>query len=421
MKPDMIYISAFLFFVILASALLIHPVLADENTTVPNSTSVGGMEIHTITRMENQAGIIYIARGDDYTLSGAWDPVNNLKKEVSFWLFGSYGSLAPIYDQPVDVNIENNYHVYLKSLQTGSLNAGTFIGVIQFTGKNGIKEIEYDAVNEELSSPFRAVQSVPIRGDSPSGVYTKLLTMIRNLDFCDDTYRLYEIRVEEPWISVDDSQSNGDTKDPEVTLHGETNLGPSNSLIAILDLDKQVTAAKLKEATKPLKIYEYKDANHPRNTWNLTFKTSTLYPGDHEIIVKSLRFNVETSAKFIIRDLWENPTPTPTPVRVIGFPTTEPTPPPIPTPTEVPTPPAVIIQTPQPTTIITTAIPTTVPTPVPTLIIETPIPTETKKMFLNAKPDSPLGKSLSTMPISPIIPITGLIVAFLVLRRRNHE
>jgi hypothetical protein len=213
---------------------------------------------------------------------------------------------------------------------------------------------------------------------------------------------------------VEDSQTNGDLTDPEVTLHGETNLGPTNSLVAIIDVEKQVTQAKLKEATRVLRIYEYKDASHPRNTWNLSFKTSTLYPGKHTITVKNLRFNVETNADFNLKEIWNNPTPTPTPIRVIGFPTTEPTPTPIPTPTTVPPTPVVIVQTPVPTTIA----PTPVPTPPPTIIIETPTP---KKLFMNAKEDSPLGKSILSMPINPIIPITGLVVAFLVLRRRAND
>jgi len=395
------------------------------NITVYNGTSssTGGMEIHTVQKIDNQEGVLFVARGDETIISGTWNRETNYNKLMQFWLFGTYSSLDYIYAQPLTVDTQDIYHVYLTAEQTSGLKTGKYIGLIQSSGRDG-RLISYDKRNEELVSPFRDIEPVSILGDTPGGVYQKLIAMLSNETFNDDTYRLYDIRVEDPWVGINQNYGDGDPYDPKLYISGETNLGSLNALTITLDVEKQTNKKMLEEATKVLKIYPYTDPMHPRNTWNFSFQTAGLYPGKHSLLIKSPRFGTQTSTVFDLSEAWQTPTPIPTPQRVLGFPSPTITPTPIITFTVVPTVglATTVIPTNQSYAVVegeTWTLSPTVP-PAPEITTEATA-TPAKRGFLGAKADSPVNKSLSSMPVGVEIPLFSVIVGLLLIARRARE
>lgn len=398
-----------------------------ETVCSGNSCSSGGMEIHTVVKVDDQAGVIFIARGDEAIIGGKWDSLVNYNKLTSFWLFGTYSSLDYIYDQPIMVDAENNYHIYLNTAQTSSLKTGKYIGLVQFSGRDG-RKVNYDFKTDELISPFRDVDPILVKGYTPGMVYQNLMSLLSNQTYNDDIYEIYDIRVEDPWINIYQNYDDGNIYDPELYVSGETNLGISNTLTITLDAEKQTNNKLMEEATRVLRISPYTNPMHPRNIWNFTFPTTGLYPGKHSLLIKSLKFGIETTTEFNLQEAWATATPTPPPIRIVGFPTTASTPTPIPpiiapvvaTPTQIN-----VINTPLPTNqsyaVVSgqeswTVSPTPIPTAVPVIATTT-----AKKLMLNAKADSPIGKSLQGLPINPIIPVVSLIAgAFVITRKRER-
>jgi len=389
------------------------------------SCSSGGVDIHTVIKVDDQAGVLFIARGDDALISGRWDSSANYNKLTSFWLFGTYSNLDFIYDQSVTVDAENNYHIYLTPEQTNGLKIGKYIGLVQFSGRDG-RKISYDTRANQLISPFRDVEPISTLGFTPGMVYQEFMALLANKTYNDDIYEIYDIRVEDPWINVNQNYAGGDIYNPELYISGETNLGTSNTLTITLDPERQTNSKLLEAATRVLKVNTYPNPLHPRNTWDFIFPTTGLFPGWHTLLIKSMKFGVQVETRFELREEWNPITPTPTPRIVVGFPSTPATPTPIPQPT-VEVPPAVV------STVVAVSSPlpqdqsyvvkgqeswTLSPTPIPSKVsTAVPTPTPTKKLFLNAKADSPIGKSLQGMPINPIVTIMSLIAGiFLFIR-----
>jgi len=411
-------------------------------------------------------GVTYVARGDGAVISRTYPNATlhsaTVHKEVHFWLFGTQSNLDKLLDYTdIIIDSQGAYHIYLTPSVTSGLTPGIYYAVVQSAGANGKMDVTYNANQNRLESIYTYMEATPLAGDSPGKTREKLLAMTKEGDWCDDQIEEFELRVEDPWVSIDDSYTDWDEENPTMYLAGATNLGNSNQLTIILDPDNQITPKEIERATRTIKVEQYTDPMYPRNLWHFNFSTSGLYPGDHEILLKCPKFGIEVKTKFtLVEDKWPILTPTPTPKRYItGFPDS-PTPnvtkPPVGQLQYVNSPDAIIpISTTEVASTGDTSISKTgdtaanpyVPTPdvtqaptpaalqtvvgavttsggsyaveytlgqEPTMPPET---TPTKRLLLNANPNSPIGSSLQSMPLEPAVAILGLLAAFVVMRR----
>jgi hypothetical protein len=421
--PEIIYVT-----------ILITPVPTRIPTTIPTPIPTplpgsglwSGKDIKVFPIGDNQEGVTYIARGDEGVISRNYPtPLKiSTKREAYFWLFGETINLDRIFSKEVVVDSADVYHIYFSALDTNGLEPGKYKALVQFVGDNGKRDIVYDPKNERLDSIYAAVESTPASsGDSPMKIRDKLLAMLNNRVWCDDTYEEFEIRVEDPWISIDDSWSDGDLVNPQMHVSGATNLGIRNGLTLTIDADQQITEREKMRATRGITIEPYTDPQYPRNKWAYNFSTSALYPGKHDLTLKSPKFGLVATSFFELVESWPMLTPTPTPQRyIMGFP-------------EEPTPnttirPIEIIQTQEPIVnqnpgipggyvmvdgVVVTEDVTQVPVQVAPLTFATP----TKALLLNAKPDSPVGNSLAAMSLDPMLVILGLLAIVVLVKKHD--
>lgn len=401
------------------------PTPTTQTTPLPGSGLSGAQKLKIFVGGD-RTGTIYVAKGDSGVISRDYPtPIKaSTKREARFWLFGTVSNLDWILDKEVVVDSQDVYHIYLDPMETSGLTPGKYEAVVQFVGENGRLDITYDRANQRLDSIYAAVESVPVGGDIPTKFENKLVNMLSNQQWCDDKFETFNVVVEEPWISIDDSWWDNDPTDPTMHVSGATNLGITNGLVITLDPNNQITPREKQRATRVVNITNYEDPTYPRNVWKFHFSTAGLYPGTHELVLKSPRFSLETSTQFELVEEWPILTPTPLPrVYIKGF-QEEPAEVPTldqdaPAPTIVPE----VYYTPVPTTPEGSYVvvqgegkPAVVSTPEPTPV--TPEETPTERMFLNARPDSPVGSSLNAMPFDPAIAILGLLAVLVLVRKR---
>jgi len=386
--------------ILVLSLLLCYPVTADVSVSA---------QIPVVK--EDLSGMIPVARGDVLTIDcgSGGTPGNSTS---FFWLFSQRDYIAEhIYDRATSIDKQGRCWAQLTPQDTNYLVPEKYTAVLQNIGPNGIREVNYDQTDGELTSPWRAVEPVSIKGFIPRMVKDKLMNMCVPINgTCDDVFTELIVKVEEPFVQIKDFSSNWDPKSPMVSVEGITNLYPwQHKLKIILDEDQQVTPKLLAAATKQINITPAISLAYPRNAWNFTFGTASLYPGRHEIKVVADTGAYDTISFDLMED-WPTPVPTtPSPRRyVLGFEET----------------PEITMKTTPVVNETATSAPTIIHTPAPTVrtpppVIITPTATATKKNFLNAGDKSPIGKAAGKMPVGPEVAIFALIsVGYLVLRKR---
>jgi hypothetical protein len=389
--------------ILVLSLLLCYPATAELSVSV---------QIPVVK--ESLSGMIPVARGDVLTI----DCGNNTggqpgNSTAVFWLFSQRDYISEhIYDRATSVDKQGRCWAQLTPQDTNYLVPEKYTAVLQAVGPNGIREISYDTTDRELVSPWRAVEPVSIKDLVPNRAKDALLNMCKPANgTCDDVFTELIVKVEEPFVQIKDFSSSWDPKNPIVTVEGITNLYPwMHKLKVILDPDQQITPKLLAAATKQINITPFASLDYPRNTWNFTFGTASLYPGRHEIKVIADTGAYDTISFDLMED-WPTPVPTtPSPRRyVLGF---EETP-------EITMKPTPVANETANVTLVPTPTPTNLPAHTPTPKLLTPSPTATKKNFLNAGDKSPIGKAAGKMPVGPEVAIFALIsVGYLVLRKR---
>ena len=140
------------------------------------------------------------------------------------------------------------YYAHSGTLNVSEVNAmepGTYKLAQQTAGANGIMEVNYDAENYLLFSPWKSVPNVSVYGSQPLLDIDKVTAMIAK---SDDILTFYSLEVSMPSITIDsiDEVDVGSripvVYTPGMTLldiRGYTNVAANSTLSFILDPDKQ--------------------------------------------------------------------------------------------------------------------------------------------------------------------------------------
>jgi len=308
-----------------------------------------------------------------------------------FWIFGGPGTTKSILNDKL-VKRGTEYEYSMTTEETGNLDTGDYTGYLQFTGKNTLQDIYWNPVTRCYDSPYSdsVVPDVCPNTLNPVAMKEAFKTIVSSAKYSDDILVPITMKVVDPEIVITDIVQGPDT----LWITGRTTWADNTPVIIRLDHDNYAKAAEKRAHTWTTKTYG--DVGNPRHfNISIPIDIDELYLGMHELkfTVERNGYNVDTYHDFRVSSLYVMPTPTPyiekyitdingTPIKEITLVTTA-----IPT-TVTPTPEI----TEEPTPEITEEIPTPTPTPVPT-------------------------PTTYVVPVSPVIGLLALVVAWVVVRR----
>jgi hypothetical protein len=309
---------------------------------------------------------IIISRGDGiyYTENAPRDAGLN----AWIWVFTSTrDNIDPKYDRyfgiPIVVDTAGNYRVDIPYSNISELRAGTYDILIQFEGKNNIRELYYDKNTTEIVSIYKDIKNVYIGGSVQSSFAEgKLLEMLTNKSngLPDDQYVIKNLVIQDPYIKLDDVYPMEQYTNV-IKIKGHTNLNAKHWIYIYYDEDEsQKRGVMVEEGEIPGdNTFEYE----------LSIPAQQMSTGQHFVTVKS-DLGIYTTGSFTI-GVQTTPTvqATPTPYKYIyktsGGQDLQQTVVPTPTPRTVY---VTVLQTPPPAQIIYI---TPAPTPVPPSLVDT--------------------------------------------------
>lgn len=309
---------------------------------------------------------IIISRGDGiyYTEDAPRDSGFN----AWIWVFTSTrDNIDPRYDRyfgiPIIIDSAGAYRVDIPYSNISELRAGTYDILIQFEGKNNIREVYYNKNTTELVSIYKDIKNVVIGGSVQSSFAEgKLLEMLTNKTngLPDDQYVIKNLIIQDPYIKVDEIYPM-ETYTNVIKVKGHTNLNAKHWVYIYYDEDEsQKHGVMVSEGDIPGdNTFEYE----------LSVPMPQMSNGQHFVTIKS-DLGIYTTGSFTVGEQFPYPVQaTPTPYKYIYKTgsgkdiqqTTVPTP----TPRTVY---VTVLQTPPPAQIIYV---TPQPTPIPPSLVDT--------------------------------------------------
>ena len=384
-----------------------RPVINITPTPTPTPTPEPGID------EEGNGPFEYlVARGDSFRVdlhftkdSDVCSGANAQEYQGFLWLFGDAGTTKMILNDPL-IKHGTDYEYTMTSGETGNLDTGTYTGYLQFTGKNTLQDIYWNADKKCFDSPYSDL-IVPDTCPSPEqllyprNVKEMFNTKVTSAKYSDDILVPITMEVVNPEVVVGDIIQGDGT----LWMTGHTSWRDGTTVMIRLDADNYVKTEDKRLHTWTTTAHG--DIGSPRrfNT-TIPFDTDELFIGTHE-----LRFTVEQNGylidayhDFYVGAAYVMPTPTPyiekyvantngTPIRVL--------------------------------TEATTAIPTIVPNVTSEIVNVTPVVTrETLETPTTRPMQVIINTSVTTeettpgvvVPLNPVIGLLAMVVVWMVRR-----
>ena len=186
---------------------------------------------------------ILVAKGDPLI----WN--NSLITNASrAWLFGVN---EKVYDFP-----GNDFQLIIPAQIIEPLEPGFYKVVIDNPGKNTLLEASYEPNKEIISSPIRKTPDIPIKGMSPRPVYDRIIPWLKR--YSDDEIYEYELKIEEPYVSIVGIDTSYNKDLPSIRVDGYTNLITGTKIYCILDEDNRTV-----NILKPERYYTTAEGDKP--------------------------------------------------------------------------------------------------------------------------------------------------------------
>lgn len=280
---------------------------ATDNATVNATKKKPGEQAVVIPKDTD----ILIARGDYGILRYGLDKnvTGGPQQEAYIWLFGTAGTPTKILGERIWYSPEELGYTYeFLPNDTGYFTTGKYTGYYQFVGANKRADVFYDAVNNNLDSPYKNVSPVNLDPFIPDRIKKEFDTLENQSQYSDDILVPINMTVMEPDVVITDYWEDSD----DIVIEGTTTMGDGTELIVELNPEHYALTKEI-EANRH-RINATGSTNNLRKfSVSIPIQWGEMSIGQHKLRVwiNTYKVNVSMDKDFEISGIWVMPTPTP--------------------------------------------------------------------------------------------------------------
>lgn len=212
------------------------------------------------------------------------------------WIFGNKND-----DTYYDIKTPDYNMVTFSREMTNTLPSGEYDIVFITPGKNTIVEENYNHTLKTITSPFKSVPDMDVRGLVPTTTEQMLYSRIT---LGDDSYEKWRVYIADPYIEIkklsQDTLTNNQTL---IVIAGYTNLNQGDKVLVTLD------ANTTNSVTRPRTTWTAEVMNNggggAYRTWNVSVIAdfNNVFPGPHFITVSSYNGGSATAPIYVRQEL----------------------------------------------------------------------------------------------------------------------